>query len=167
MARYRIYLGSDATPLIDGDDGVDTNAIRIEDPVGNVVARWTPGGAIVAQSTNLASLFGTLLGFQNPNTPVYSATISVDPHVASFVIINGVNGTAAAATINAANAGTAGQFLLIETNADASGTVTVTFGTRFRSSGTQATTASHTSTILFISDGSGNWIEVTRTTALA
>lgn len=97
-------------------------------------------------------------------TDTYSATMTIDVTKSSHIIAAS-NGTAAASTLTPSAAGNAGDLLTILTEADASGTVTVTFAATFHSSGTQATTASHFSSILFQSDGT-RWLEIGRTTAL-
>lgn len=81
------------------------------------------------------------------------------------ITVAAVNGTSATNTINCAAVAPAGQTLTIVTTTDGSGTVTTTFGTHFKSTGTQATTASKVSTISFIGDGT-NWNEVGRATAM-
>ncbi len=95
----------------------------------------------------------------------YAATVSIDVTISHHVVQTSFT-TSATSTFNASAAGTAGDVLIIVTEADASGTTTVTFGTNLKSSGTQATTASHFSTITFISDGS-RYVEVSRVTNLA
>jgi hypothetical protein len=70
-------------------------------------------------------------------------------------------------TINASGPGTAGQYLFIQWSADSGGARTVTYGTNFKSSGTQGSGgASKTATSLWISDGSA-WWEVARQNNLA
>ncbi len=95
----------------------------------------------------------------------YGSAITIDVTKSSHIIA-GVSGTSATSTLTPSAAGNAGDLLTILTSADASGTVTVTFASTFHSSGTQATTASHFSSIVFQSNGT-IWIELSRTTALA
>ena len=94
----------------------------------------------------------------------YGATIALVVGTQK-VTIAGVNGTSATCTLNCAAVAPAGQLLVVETTADASGTVTVTFGTHFRTTGTQATTEGKISEILFVGDGT-NFNEVCRNTAM-
>lgn len=98
-------------------------------------------------------------------TDTYSATMTIDVSY-SYHIVQAVNGTSATCTMTPSGAGTAGDILVIVTETDGSGTVTVTFASTFHSSGTQASTASKRSSIMFVSDGT-QWIEVCRTTALS
>lgn len=98
-------------------------------------------------------------------TDTYSANMTIDVTF-SYHLVAGVSGTSATVTFTPSAAGSAGDVLIIETTADASGTVTATFASTFHPSGTQATTASHFSSIMFVSDGT-RWVEVARTTALA
>src|SRR6185369_2124840 len=74
--------------------------------------------------------------------------------------------TSATSTWTPSAAGTAGDLLILTTEADGSGTVTVTFAATFDSSRAPATTASRFSTIAFVSDGT-RWVEMYRTTNLA
>lgn len=103
--------------------------------------------------------------FSPQPTDTYAASMTIDVTY-TYHIVAGVSGTSATVTYTPSAAGTAGDLLIIATEADASGTVTATFASTFHPSGTQATTASHFSTITFISDGT-RWLEVCRTTALA
>jgi hypothetical protein len=98
-------------------------------------------------------------------TDTYAAAMTIDV-TKSCHIISASNTTSATATLTPSAAGTAGDVLVIVTEADASGTVTATFASTFHPSGTQATTASHFSSIVFVSDGT-RWVEVCRTTAVA
>lgn len=95
----------------------------------------------------------------------YASAVTIDV-TKSFHVIAASNTTSAASTFTPSAAGTAGDVLEILTEADSSGTCTVTFASTFHSSGTQATTASHFSSIAFRSDGT-RWLELSRTTNLA
>lgn len=97
-------------------------------------------------------------------TDTYAASMTIDVTY-SYHVVAGVSSTSATVTYTPSAAGSPGDILIIETKADASGTVTATFASTFHSSGTQATTLSKFSTIMFISDGT-QWNEVARTTAL-
>jgi hypothetical protein len=110
-------------------------------------------------------LAANVLSMQNQPTDTYSAAMTIDVTKSSHVI-SVSNTTSAASTFTPSAAGTEGDLLFILTEADASGTVTVTFASTFHSSGTQATTASKFSSILFQSDGS-RWVEIARSTALS
>lgn len=98
-------------------------------------------------------------------TPTYAASMTIDVSKAVHVV-SAASGTSATCTMTPSAAGSPGQRLTIITEADASGTVTTTYASTFHSSGTQATTASHFSSITFMSDGT-RWIEVGRVTALS
>ena len=110
-------------------------------------------------------LAANLLSMQNQPTDTYAATMTIDVTKSSHVI-SASETTSATVTFTPSAAGTKGDLLTILTEADSSGTVTATFASTFHSSGTQATTASHFSSIVFQSDGT-RWIELCRTTALA
>jgi len=97
-------------------------------------------------------------------TDTYAAAMTIDV-TKSLHIIAASNGTSATATLTPSAAGQSGDILTIITEADGTGTVTVTFASTFHPSGTQATTLSKFSTIQFMSDGS-RWLEQSRTTAL-
>ena len=94
----------------------------------------------------------------------FAATMTIDMTY-SLHVIAVANGTSATCTMTPSGPGTAGDVVEIITEADSSGTVTVTFASTFHSSGTQATTLSKFSSIRFLSDGT-RWIETNRTTAL-
>lgn len=100
-----------------------------------------------------------------PKTDTYSASFLINTDITNH-ILPASNGTSATCTISPSAVGAAGTPLIITTEADASGSVTVTFGGTFHSSGTQVTTASHFSTIEFLSDGT-RYVERNRTTNLA
>ena len=128
-----------------------TNATGIN--IGNGTVSTAVTGRMIAQ----------LLAMGPKPTDTYGSTIAIDV-TKSLHVIAGVNGTSATSTLTPSAAGSAGDVLTILTAADASGTVTVTFASTFHSSGTQATTASHFSSIMFQSDGT-RWYELCRTTA--
>lgn len=98
-------------------------------------------------------------------TDTYAATMTIDTTYSRHVI-NASSTTSATVTLTPSAAPPAGSIVVIETIADSSGTVTATFASVFHPSGTQATTASHFSTIAFLSDGT-RLVELFRTTALA
>lgn len=95
----------------------------------------------------------------------YSNAMTIDVTISNHVI-SAVSGTSATSTWTPSAAGSAGDILMITTEADASGTVTITFGGSFHALTTQVTTASHFSTITFQSDGT-RWLEAGRVTNLA
>jgi len=128
----------------------------------------TSGGVATAISLNVGNTAIPTLGKLNiaPKTgQTYSNAMTIDVTNSNQVLAVSFT-TSGTSTWTPSAAGTAGDLLLLETTADASGTVTVTFAASFKTSGTQATTASHFSSILFISTGSA-WLEVARTTNLA
>ena len=96
----------------------------------------------------------------------YSATQSIEPilQYSRYVEINGVSTTSAACTVTSAFVATPGARLIINTKASASGTVTTTFGTGFKSVSTCAATASTNFPVEFVSNGTA-WVEVARPTA--
>jgi hypothetical protein len=114
--------------------------------------------------TGPMTLSGGLFITSTAASVAYGATMALVV-ASNKITVAGVNGTSATATINCAAVAPAGAPLIIETTADASGTVTVTFGTHFRTTGTQATTASKISEIFFVGDGT-NWNEVCRNTSM-
>lgn len=94
----------------------------------------------------------------------WGAAISLDVTISSHDI-TGVFGTSSTATITPTAAGTAGDWIFINTINGAGGTVVVTFASTFHSSGTQSTQASRYSSIAFRSTGTV-WVEQYRTTDL-
>ncbi len=125
-----------------------------------LAVRWTTS-PLTGFNPNEADASGVL----SASAGTYSATMALVVSALKMVIA-GVSGTSATCTLNCAQKAPAGKLLIIETTADGSGTVTVTFGTNFRSTGTQASTLSTVSEVLFIGDGT-KWNEVCRTTATA
>lgn len=109
-------------------------------------------------------LAANILSMQNQPTDTYSASMTIDVTKSSHVI-SVSNTTSATVTFTPSAAGTEGDLLFLVTEADSSGNVTATFASTFHASGTQVTTTSKFSTILFQSDGT-RWLEVCRTTAL-
>jgi len=122
---------------------------------------------VLTTTTSSTSALGILqkLRLSPKPTDTYAGTMTIDVTY-SYHLVAGANGTSATVTYTPSAAGTAGDVLLIETTATGAGTVTATFASTFHSSGTQATTLSTFSTILFVSDGT-RWVEIARTTALA
>lgn len=94
----------------------------------------------------------------------WGASVSLSVAISNHVIAAS-NTTSATSTITPTGTGSAGDWIFIDTVADGSGSVTVTFASTFHSSATQVTTASHLSSIAFKSDGT-RWIEQYRTTNL-
>lgn len=137
---------------------VDPNFHDWDQLAAEMIAVQTALNAGTASSAAKTSLIGQ-------PTDTYAATMTIDVTKSSHVI-SGVSGTSATVALTPSAAGTKGDFLEILTEADASGTVTATFASTFHSSGTQATTASHFSSIAFRSDGT-RWVELYRTTNLA
>lgn len=139
--------------------------------VGNVLYLTGITGSDTPSATPSATGAGSILNWTvkgrsnlaGQPTDTFSATMTIDVTKSSH-IISAANGTSATVTFNASAAGTKGDFLEIVTETDGSGTVTATFGTHFKSAGTQATTLSTFSSIAFRSDGT-QWVELYRTTA--
>src|SRR2546423_6667320 len=113
---------------------VDPNFQRTDTPVFDSVRLTASTGQLQGQGGKvytLPSASGTfrISGSGQPvSTPTFAATVAVDPTAADVVVINGVNTTSATCTLNLASAPAAGQRLTFILNADASGTVTYTFG---------------------------------------
>lgn len=132
---------------------------------GGTAAATFPGTVSMVGGSSTARFLNTLLAIGPAPTDTYGSAMTIDV-TKSLHVIAGVNGTSATVTFTPSAAGSAGDRLTIITSADGTGTVTATFASTFKSSGTQATTASHFSTIEFVSNGSA-WLEMSRTTALA
>lgn len=141
--------------------GTDESATIDAKGAGLLTFNGTATGNVVMG----ARCLNKLLAVGPKPTDTYGSAITIDV-TKSLHVIAGVNGTSATSTLTPSAAGSAGDILTILTAADASGTVTVTFASTFHTSGTQATTASHFSSIVFESDGT-RWYEVCRTTNLA
>jgi hypothetical protein len=154
-----------------GDGGINLGPAT--DSHAEILGNGTSVDVKLGDGSAFATLTAKNLVVKNPGvlrvTPktndIYAATIAIDATISNHIIA-AVSGTSATSTINASTGGTAGDILLITTEPDASGTVTVTFGTNLKSGGTQVTTASHFSTIGFSSDGT-RFNEMFRTTNLA
>jgi hypothetical protein len=106
-----------------------------------------------------ANKVGSLIGQFSigPSVPTFAATVALVPDV-PVQQLNGVNTTSATCTVTA---GIAYGLLVVICKADASGTVTYTFGTGFKSTGTAAPTAGKTIVVAFIGDGT-NYFEFAR-----
>lgn len=98
----------------------------------------------------------------NMDTMTYASTITLTTTNGNVHKTTTVNATGNA-TINASDGGVAGQHMWILLVNDATSGKTITFGTNFKSTGTQAIGgASKSATTHWISDGT-NWYEVSRT----
>lgn len=123
-----------------------------------------------AGTTSSATLTGTtsVVGKKFTTSPAptdtFQAAMTIDVTY-GIHFVAAANGTSATVTFTPSAAGTAGDRVTIITATDGSGTVTATFASTFKSSGTQATTASKFSSITFVSNGTA-WIEECRVTAL-
>lgn len=124
----------------------------------------TSGAASTWAMTGGLAISAGAIQFASASAGAYAATIALVV-ASNKVTIAGSNGTAAAFTLNCAAVAPAGQILVVETTADGTGTVTGTFGTHFRTTGTQATTLNKISEIYLIGDGT-NWNEICRNTAM-
>ncbi len=121
-------------------------------------------GSQTASGKVTAKSFGT-----SPKpTDTFAASMTIDVAY-GFHAISASNTTSATVTFTPSGAGTAGDFLTIQTATDGTGTVTATFASTFHTTGasgtTQATTLSKFSTITFQSDGT-RWLELSRVTAM-
>lgn len=115
--------------------------------------------------TGVTNLGAVKLNLGPAPTDTYAASMTIDVTKSSHIIAASST-TSATVTLTPSAAGSAGDLLTILTAADSSGTVTATFASTFHASATQATTASHFSSIVFQSDGT-RWYEICRTTALS
>lgn len=122
------------------------------------------GTTSAATLTGTTSVIGKIFTTSPQPTDTYASAMTIDVSYGMHVIA-AANGTSATVTMTPSGAGTAGDKLTIVTATDASGTVTATFASTFKTSGTQATTASKFSTIHFVSDGT-RWLETGRVTAM-
>jgi hypothetical protein len=98
-------------------------------------------------------------------TDTYTATMTIDATFSMHTIAASETNSATA-TLTPSTAGSSGDVMVIQTEADSSGTVTITFASTFHPNGTQATGASKFSAIEFISDGT-RWIELSRTSSVS
>lgn len=127
--------------------------------------------ALADASGNIYNLYAfglqQLTGSPGPGTvsqPPFAATITIGVNTDNQGIVQqilGKNSVSATSTVNAGGTGTFGQMLEVICTADASGTVTYTFGTSFLPTATVAATASKSITVIWTSDGT-NWHEVCR-----
>lgn len=95
--------------------------------------------------------------------PTFGATVQLNPSLGIHRKLLGVNTTSATCTVNTGT-GSFGQLMIVHCAADASGTVTYTFGTNFKSTGTAAPTAGKSIIVAFVSDGA-NFFEFARSAA--
>lgn len=121
---------------------------------------FSPNPDIVAQITGTGQPVGGAISL------TFSATQAIGPilQYSRYVEINGVSTVSATATVTTAFVATPGARLIVNTLASASGTVTTTFSTGFKSTGTCAATASTNFPVEFVSNGVA-WVEVCRPTA--
>lgn len=98
------------------------------------------------------------------DTMTYATAISLDTTKGNLHKTTTVDATGNA-TINASDAGIAGQQITILIANDATSGKTITFGTNFKSSGTLTGTISKSATVSFWSDGT-SWYESGRVTSL-
>ncbi len=100
-------------------------------------------------------------------SPTFAATqdISAILQYSRYVEIAGVSTVSSTTTINTTTVCLPGSQLIVNIKASASGTVTATFGTGFKSTGTVAATLSTNFPVLFVSNSAGVWVEVGRPTA--
>lgn len=119
---------------------------------------FTPNADFTAQLT------GSGVAIGNAVSPTFSATIALTSILQGtrFVRILGSNTTSSTVSLTTAFVANPGALLVVQVNADASGTVTATFSTGFKATGTLAPTSSTRMLILFASDGT-TWNEVART----
>lgn len=156
-APNRVYIAQDGSLHLNGGKVWDSSEV-------DVTATQGTTSSIASLTASTVAIVKKLELSPQP-TDTYASTMTIDVTYSTHVVA-GVNGTSAAVTMTPSAAGTAGDVLTILTSADGTGTVTATFASTFHSSGTQATTLSHFSSITFQSDGT-RWIEIARTTNLA
>lgn len=127
--------------------GVNNTA---QSPNADIVAQMTGSGQPVPGAISLT----------------YSATQAIAPILlySRYVEINGVSTVSTTTTVTTSFVATPGAQLIVNVLASASGTVTATFGTGFKTTATVAATASTNFPVTFVSNGV-NWVEVARPTA--
>lgn len=121
---------------------------------------FTPNADITAQMTGSGAPVPGAVAL------TYAATQAIAPilQYSRYVEINGVNTTSATTTVSTTFVALKGARLIVNVKADASGTVTATFGTGFKSTGTVAATLSTNFPVSFVSNGTA-WVETGRPTA--
>jgi hypothetical protein len=121
---------------------------------------FSPNPDLTAQITGSgASVPGSV-------SPTYAATQAIASilQYSRFVLIAGVNSVSATTTITTTFVAKAGARLAVQVNA-AGGTVTATFSTGFRVTGTAAPTIGTSLLVDFVSDGT-TWNEIGRSAAV-
>jgi hypothetical protein len=154
----------DTTLTMSNNSGNTTTNVNVAAQAGARTYTVPDAGASAAFLMSIGRALSQLLAIGPAPTDAYGSTMTIDV-TKSLHVIAAANGTSATSTLTPSAAGSAGDILVIITEADSSGTVTITFASTFHPSGTQATTLSKFSTILFMSDGT-RWVELCRTTAL-
>ncbi len=121
---------------------------------------FSPNADMVAQLT------GSGQPVPGPVFPTFAATQAIGGilQYSRYVEIRGSNTTSATTTITTTFVATPGSLLVVNVQADSTGTVTATFSTGFAVTGTVAATLSTNFPVLFVSNGTA-WVEVARPTA--
>lgn len=121
---------------------------------------FNPNADITAQLT------GTGAPVPGAVALTFAATQDISPilQYSRYVEIAGSNTTSATTTITTLFVAPKGAQLIVNVQADSSGTVTATFSTGFKVTGTVAATTSTNFPISFVSNGTV-WVECSRPTA--
>lgn len=107
-----------------------------------------------------SDLIGSLIGQAAKVAPTFAAAVALDANAGLVHQINGVNGTSATCAVTVGVPTSDPQLLIVICKA-AGGTVTYTFGSGFKPTGTAAPTVGTTLVVAFISDGT-NFVEFAR-----
>lgn len=113
-----------------------------------------------------AQMTGSGQPVPGPLAPTFAATQEIGGilQYSRYVEIAGSNTVSATTTITTTFVATAGARLIVNVQADSSGTVTATFGTGFKVVTTVAATLSTNFPVSFVSNGTA-WVETGRPTA--
>lgn len=161
-------LSDDADLTFSGATLTATNIVSSGGALNGTLGAGTPaavtGTTVTGNTALVVAATGKLRTAPKTNN-TWGAAISLDVSISNHDI-TAVFATSATCTITPAGAGSAGDWIFINTINGAGGSVVVTFASTFHSSGTQTTQASRFSSITFRSTGS-IWVEQFRTTDLA
>ncbi len=156
-AASRAYIAQDGSLHLNGGKIWDASEVDVTATQGTT--------STIATLTSTTLISQLLRLSPRATEAAYGAAMAIDVTY-SYHVVAASNTTSATVAFTPSGAGTAGDVLVIVTEADSSGTVTATFASTFHPSATQVTTLSTFSTIMFVSDGT-RWLQMARTTALA
>lgn len=122
--------------------------------------------AFSPNADKVAQLTGSGQPVPGSVSPTFAAAVVLDSilNYSGYVRILGVNATSATCAVTTANIPPAGALLHVSCEAS-DGTVTYTFGSGFKVSGTAAPTIGTALTVIFRSNGT-NWVEAGRSLAI-